>query len=91
MTQEFQIIKLFEHHNRGQFIVVRQLNFKEFIEIKEGALLNDISVYHYKDMYPMLDKLGQPVFDICVLRPVLERFPKDYFKEGQIVQLVNLE
>ena len=42
-------------------------------------------------MYSMLDKVGQPAFDICVLRPVLERFPKDYFREGQIVQLVNLE
>ena len=89
MVREFEIIKLFDHHNRGQFIAARQLNFKEMIEIKEGALLNGIPVYHYLEMYPISNEQGKSQLDIYVFRPTLERFPKGYFHEGQIVELAT--
>ena len=89
MIREFEIIKLFDHHNRGQFIVTRQLHFKETIEVKEGALLNDIPVYHYLEMYPISNEQGETQFDIYIFRPIVERFPKGYFQVGQIVELVT--
>jgi hypothetical protein len=53
MVIEFKILKLFDHHNRGQFIAARQLNFKEPLLIKEGSLLNGIPIFHYLAMYPL--------------------------------------
>ncbi|MCW3464020.1 hypothetical protein [Chitinophaga nivalis] len=91
MIRKFEIIKLFDHHNRGQFIVTRQIDFKEAIEIKEGALLNGIPVYHYLEMYPISNEQGKSQFDIYVFRPALERFPKGYFQVGQITELVTQE
>lgn len=52
MIIEFKILKVFDHHNRGQFIVARQLNFKEPFVVKEGSLLNGIPIFHYLEMYP---------------------------------------
>ena len=89
MILEFEIIKLFDHHNRGQFIVTRQLHFKEMVEVKKGALLNDIPVYHYHEMYPISNEQGKSQFDIYVFRPILERIPKSYFQVGQIVELIT--
>ena len=88
MVRDFKIIKLFDHHNRGQFIIARQLNFNDTIEIKEGSLLNGIPVYHYLEMYPISNEQGKPQFDIYVFRPILERFPNGYFQKGQMVELV---
>ena len=90
MVLKFEIIKLFDHHNRGQFIAARQLNFKEPTEIKEGALLNGIPVYHYLEMYPISKEQGEPQLDIYVFRPTeLEGYPKGSFQEGQIVELIS--
>lgn len=89
MTLKFEIIKLFDHHNRGQFIVTRQLNFEETIEVKEESLLNGIPVYHYLEMYPIANEQGKSQFDIYIFRPTFKRFPKDYFQVGQIVELVT--
>lgn len=89
MVQEFEIIHIKDHHNRGQFIMAQQLNFRESIKVHEGALLNGIQVYHYLEMYPILDEQGQPRLDIYVFRPVFERFPNGHFQEGQIVELLN--
>jgi hypothetical protein len=89
MVREFEIIKLFDRHHRGQFIAARQLNFKETIEVKEGALLNGIPVYHYIEMYPISNEQGKSQLDIYVFRPTSERFPKGYFQEGQVVKLVT--
>ncbi|MGB8193298.1 MAG: hypothetical protein WCF67_15315 [Chitinophagaceae bacterium] len=89
MIYKFEILKLFDHHNRGQFIVCRQSNFEELVNVKEGALLKGIPVYHYTEMYPITDEHGQPRPDVYVLRPVLERFPDGHFEEGQIVDLLN--
>lgn len=91
MVQDFQILYLRDTYNRGQFIAARQLNFEKPIEILDRATLNDIPVYHYKQMYPILDGQGQPQFDVYVFRPNLERFPTGYFQEGQIVKLFNPE
>src|SRR5258706_14150281 len=92
MVLSFEIIKLFDHHNRGQFIAARQLNFQEPVVIKDGALLNGIPVYHYLDMYPIAKEEKEPKFDIYVFRPTeLSGYPKDYFREGQIVELVQID
>jgi len=91
MVQKFEIIKLFDHHNRGQFIVAKQLNFQQLINIKEGAALNGIPVFHYLDMYPLKDEHEQPRLDVYVFRPILERFSQGHFQEGQIVELINPE
>lgn len=88
MVIEFKIIKLFNHHNRGQFIAARQLNFKEPLQIKEGSLLNGIPVFHYVEMYP-LSKEEDPQFDVYVFRPTaIKGYPPGFFKEGQIVELI---
>lgn len=87
MVVEFKIIKLSYHHNRGQFIVARQLNFKEPLVINEGSLLNGIPIYHYLEMYP-LSKDEEPQFDIYVFRPTeLSGYSKGFFQEGQLVEL----
>ena len=87
MVIEFKILKLFDHHNRGQFIIAQQLNFKQPLSIKEGSLLNGISIFHYLEMYP-LSKEDNPQFDIYVFRPTeLKGYPKGFFQEGQIVEL----
>lgn len=88
MIMEFKITKLFDHHNRGQFIAARHLDFKNKIDIKKGALLNGIPVYHYLDMYPISNEQGKLQFDIYVFRPTaLKGYPKGFFQEGQIVKL----
>jgi hypothetical protein len=88
MVIEFKIIKLFDHHNRGQFIAARQLNFKEPLVIKEGSLLNNIPIMHYLAMYP-LSKEEDPQFDVYIFRPAeLIGYPKGYFQEGQVVELI---
>ena len=88
MVQEFEVMKLFDHHNRGQFIFARKIEVGSDFEIKEGSLLGGIPVYHYVDMPRMLDDNQQPRLDVFVFRP-LKRFPSDYFNEGQLVQLVT--
>jgi hypothetical protein len=89
MKQKFEIVYLTDHHNRGLFIFARKLNFTALIKIHEGALLNDILVYHYLNMYPILDSEGQPQFDIYVFRPVLTPCPDGHFRRGQIVDILN--
>ena len=89
MVIEFEIIKLFDHHNRGQFVVARQLNFKQPTVIKEGSLLNGISIYHYLEMYPISREEAEPKFDVYVFRPTeLKGYPKKLFQKGQIVELI---
>lgn len=88
MVIEFEILKLFDHHNRGQFIAARQLNFKEPLVIKEGSLLNNIPIFHYLEMYP-LSQEGNHQFDVYFFRPIeLNGYPKGYFQEGQVVELI---
>jgi hypothetical protein len=87
MAITIRILKLFDHHNRGQFIVARQLNFEEPLVIKEGSLLNGIPIFQYLEMYPFL-KEEEPQFDIYVFKPTaLKGYPKGLFHEGQVVEL----
>jgi hypothetical protein len=87
MVQEFEIMKVLDHHNRGQFIFARQVIIGNDIEVKEGSLLGGVPIYHYLDIPRMLDENDQPQLDVFVFRP-LDRFPADYFREGQLVKLV---
>ena len=88
MVLSFEIIRLFDHHNRGQFIAARQLNFTEPVVIEEGALLNGIPVYHYLNMYPIAKEEKEPKFDIYVFRPVnYIPFTEELFQEAEKVEL----
>jgi hypothetical protein len=92
MVQEFEVMKVFDQHNRGQFIFARQVNVGQSFKVKEGSLLGGIPVYHYLEMPRMLDENGQPRLDVFVFRPLsLNKFPADYFQEGLIVALVDQE
>lgn len=87
MIITFEIIKLINHHNRGQFIFVRQLKMTEPLNIHDGALLNGFPICHYTEMYPF-SREGSVGFDIYVFRPIaLNGYPKGFFQEGQIVEL----
>ena len=88
MDQDFEIMKIFDHHNRGQFIFVRRLKAGADLTVREGSLLEGIPIYHYLDIPKMLDENQQARLDIFVFRP-LSRFPAHYFKEGQLVKLVE--
>lgn len=86
MVLKFEIIKLFDHHNRGQFIAARLLYFKEPVVINDGAILNGIPVYHFLEMHPISKKQREPQFDIYVFRPTkLKGYPKGIFQEGEDV------
>lgn len=88
MRIEFKIIKLIDHHNRGQFIAARQLNFKEPVIIKEGSLLNGIPIYHYLEINQFSEEKNTE-FEIYFFRPTeLEGYPKVHFEEGQVVELI---
>jgi hypothetical protein len=88
MVFEFKILKLFEHHNCGQFFVAWQLNFKESLAIEDGSLLNGIPIFHYLEMYPFSNN-DNSKFDIYVYRPTpLEGYPREFFQEGQVVELI---
>ncbi len=88
MRIEFKILKLYKHHNRGQFIIAKQLNSKEPLIKQDQYLLNNIPVYHYLEMYPFIGDEGTQ-FDIYVFRPSeLSNYSTDYFMEGEIVDLI---
>ena len=80
-------MKVFNHHNRGQFIFARHLGEKQNFEVKEGSTLEGTAIYHYLDMPRMTDENGQNRLDVFVFRP-LSIFPGDLFKEGQLVILI---
>jgi hypothetical protein len=63
------------------------MNFTCALEVKDGSLLGDIPVYHYKDMPKTPDENGLPRTDIFVFRTVHYSLKK-YFDEGQIVELI---
>jgi len=88
MDEAFEIMKIFDHHNRGQFIFARRINGDNNLNVKEASLLGGIPIYHYLEMPKMLDENQQPRLDIFVFRP-LSRFPANYFREGQLVKLVE--
>ena len=87
MVQDFEIMKVFNHHNRGQFIFARHLGDKQNLEVKEGSMLEGTAIYHYLDMPRMMDENNEECLDVFVFRP-LNIFPGDLFKEGQLVKLI---
>ncbi len=87
MIQNFEVLKVFNHHNRGQFIFARHLGDKQNFEVREGSMLEGTAVYHYLDMPKTMDENDQIRLDVFVFRP-LSIFPGDLFKEGQLVKLV---
>ena len=56
MRQDFEIMKVFDHHNRGQFIFARQLDAGRDFEVKEGSMLGGIPIYQYLDIQECLTK-----------------------------------
>lgn len=90
MVQNFEIMKVFDPHNRGQFIFARQINVGDNFEVKEGSKLGGVPILQYLDMPRMPDENQQQRLDVFVFRP-LDRFPSDHFSEGQIVELVILD
>ncbi len=65
----------------------RHIDLGSNFEVKEGSKFGDVHIYQYLDMPRILDENQQPRFDVFVFRP-LDKIPPDYFKEGQLVQLV---
>ncbi|MBK6827226.1 MAG: hypothetical protein IPG86_10235 [Chitinophagaceae bacterium] len=87
MIQEFEIMQVFNHHNRGQFIFARQIKAGQDFDIKEGSLLGGVPIYQYLDMPRILDDNGQPRLDVFVFKPLIN-LPTANFQVGQIVELI---
>lgn len=85
MIIHFEILHVRYHHNRGQLIAARSLSPSFNFEIKEGSLLGEIAVSHYKNM-TIRDDDGVPMADIYIFEPLLFSLTK-YFEKGQIVPL----
>ena len=88
MVQNFEIIKIIKHHNRGQFIFARLINSGSDFEVKEGSMLNGVPVNPYVDIPRILDENQQPRLDVFVFRPMEFVYSADLFKERQLVELV---
>lgn len=85
----FEIVMTRRHHNRGQFIFAKLLSGGLPLNIKDGAMLRDVAVYHYRDMYPMNDKENNPLWDLFVFRPVgMVSYALELFKDGERVMLL---
>jgi hypothetical protein len=87
MVKDFEIMRVFNHHNRGQFIFARHLGDNHNFKVKEGSMLEGIAIYHYVDIPAIDDENNEQRLDVFVFRP-LDLFPGDRFKEGQLVKLV---
>lgn len=58
------------------------------MNIKDGSILRDVAVYHYREMYPMSDKENNPRLDLFVFRPVrMISYALELFKDGEQVML----
>jgi hypothetical protein len=87
MIQKFEVIKVLDLLNRGQFIFAKQIEIGHDFKLKEGTLFGNIPLYQYLDMPRILDENQKQRKDVFVFKPI-RSFPSDYFKEGQIVELV---
>ena len=83
----FEIISTSFMHNRGQFIFARILNKDLNFELKDGALLGGVPIYHYLEMPRLLDENNLPRLDTFVFRPLKPLAKGDFF-DGQIVELI---
>lgn len=92
MEVGFEIMSVWHHHNRGDFICARLTEENLDFHVMEGAVLGGVPVYHYIEMPRKLDENGEPRLDVFVFRPLsLERLPTNYFAEGQKVKLVSTD
>ena len=58
----------------------------------EGSLFDNIQVYNYQEIQPILEEINSLQKDIFVFRPIsLDWFSEDRFKEGQKVLLVTAD
>jgi hypothetical protein len=89
MVREFEVVKVFSHHNRGQFIFAKHLGNNHDFEVPNGSVFGNIPIYHYVEIKSILDENGNPPrAEIFVFRPTsLKWFPEGHFKEGQKVNL----
>lgn len=88
MIYEFIIIKVFWHHNRGNFIFARHLGDMHDFCIPDDSLFGDMPVDHYREMGPINDENGIPQNDVFVLHTFKIKRLDEHFTEGQIVKLV---
>jgi len=87
MALAFEIMRVSYHHNRGQFIFARQLKIGVDFEVKDGAILGGVPIYHYVEMQRLLDENKGQRLDVFVFRP-LKPSQKADFVQGQLVELV---
>jgi len=90
MLLEFEIVKIFFHHNRGHFIFVKYLGENDDFEVANGAVFGDIPIYHYKELQPIVENEDKSQTKYFVFRPTsLKWFPEGHFKVGQHVTLAT--
>jgi hypothetical protein len=89
MVPRFKILKVFYHHNRGQFIFTHIVDGDRNFDVQEGSLLKGMAVYHYSAIPNKDDGDNDKDANLFVFRPIsLSRFPDDYFIEGEVVELI---
>ncbi|KIA91659.1 hypothetical protein OC25_20035 [Pedobacter kyungheensis] len=86
MVLSFEIIYVYHHHNRGQFIFAKLLTGESGFEVKDG-IFGGIPIYNYVEMPRMLDENGEQRLDVFVFCPI-EPMQKGNFVQGQCVELV---
>lgn len=92
MVQEFEIVKVVIHHNRGLVLFARHLGPNNDFTVSDGSMLRDLRIYNYNDIQPIHDENGNPQTDIFVFRPFdLERLFDKSFKVGDRVTLTTLD
>ena len=87
MVLAFEILHVYNLHNRGQFIFARLLDDWADLDVKDGAVLGGIPIYNYVDMPRLLDDNNEPRLDVFVIR-TLKPMQEGNFVQGQQVELV---
>jgi len=87
MVLAFEILHVYNLHNRGQFIFARLLDDWADLDVKDGAVLGGIPIYNYVDMPRLLDDNNEPRLDVFVFR-TLKPMQEGNFVQGQQVELV---
>jgi hypothetical protein len=88
MTYEFEIEKVFWHHNRGNFIFARHLGDNHDFTIPDGSFLGTIQVDNYTEKLPIKDEQGIRRMEMFVFKSFsVERLDENDFAEGRRVTL----
>jgi hypothetical protein len=92
MTYQFEIEKVFWHHNRGNFIVARHLGDKHDFSIPDGSFLGTAEVDNYTETLPIKDEQGLRRMEMFVFRTFsVARLDEKVFAEGRHVTLTVAE